>query len=410
VKTPSEYAHLNPFFAYICFLLTGTGISMCYTSLSSSISYFSFGLGYGSNFYRFFLAAYYALSLPILFFQLTVDKFLDKRFGTRNTFYIRLTLTACVEVLITASIPYLPENKYLLLGLMVVVGLFDALGYGSISQFGSNFPYQCLILIFVGQSVTSILLLIATIVFDYGAYPSSDSVKLFFAYAAAIIIMGFVLFNILMCTSYAKFFLKTKDKLLSSNTKYYSIQDSKTQKDETSFLHILKLIKLLLIAIFIHWFSYTLVQSFYGMIPTSQPKTADAQRLAQILVYTNLFGDFLGKQIAFIKIPYLRTILGLLIAVCVRALYTIFFIIYVAEMGVFKWKSNIFIIVLNSIFCIFGGYLTASIYTVTSETVTKEATGTAASLINIFLYFGILTAIGFSFALEAVVVMPMGMN
>jgi len=84
-----------------------------------------------------------------------------------------------------------------------------------------------------------------------------------------------------------------------------------------------------------------------------------------------------------------------------------FFIVYVIEMGVFKWKSDILIIVLNSIYCIFGGYLTATIYTVTSESVTKEATGTAASLVNICLYIGILAAISVSFGLDAVIDMAM---
>lgn len=37
-------------------------------------------------------------------------------------------------------LPYLPLNKYVLLGIVGLVGVFDSVGFGAFSQLASSFP------------------------------------------------------------------------------------------------------------------------------------------------------------------------------------------------------------------------------------------------------------------------------
>jgi len=103
-------------------------------------------------------------------------------------YYFRFAIVAISEAVITISLPYLPKSIALLLIIVIAIGFFDSIGYGTISQFASSFPPNCLVFVFMGQSITSILLLIITIGLEFGPYPSKNDVQIYFSYAAGFLI------------------------------------------------------------------------------------------------------------------------------------------------------------------------------------------------------------------------------
>lgn len=176
-----------------------------------------------------------------------------------------------------------------------------------------------------------------------------------------------------------------KDPILTVNDEDLELE----QADESSITRVLSKVWLLCAAICIHWIASTFVSSLYGFVPSAY---ANGGRLIQILVFSNLFGNFIGNQLTLIRIPFIidhpyRIFIGILI----RASYIIFYLIYItAGIG---FRSDIFIAVINSIFTIFGGYFSATVYTSVSLNAPKGASSTATSLVNVALYLGVIVGI-----------------
>jgi len=205
-------------------------------------------------------------------------------------------------------------------------------------------------------------------------------------------------FNILLCTGYSTYYLSLKDEELKDPILTVNDEDLEIEHDvdDTSITQVFLKVWVLCAAICIHWIASTFVSSLYGIVPSS---SINSGRLIQILVYTNLFGNFIGNQLTLIRIPFIiEHPYRILIGILVRASYIIFYIIYIV-VGI-GYRSDILLTILNSIFSIFGGYFSATIYTSVSLTAPKGASSTATSLVNIALYIGIIVGIGSAFTLS----------
>jgi len=180
--------------------------------------------------------------------------------------------------------------------------------------------------------------------------------------------------------------------------------DTLTGDIELNFKQMMSKLSELIIAQTILFVGYLMIISNTTEIPSVTGKEEDNQSLAQKLVYANLFGLFLGRQLNIFSKPgskrfFCITGVRSLLLWCWILCFTL--VPYVLYMGGFwGYKHDIGIVVVMSIYFIATGYLNSVIYVYTTRTVSPKNRETATSYINIALMLGVMLGIGFAYLLN----------
>jgi len=197
------------------FLMCGIGMSMAWYSISAAVGFFV--KKFGAAVYTEFLAAYFIPALPLTLLQTRYDDVFDRKYGSKPSYNIRMYAAFGTLFASAISIPFLPyenliQNKILLYFIGGLIGFFDSVGYGALSQMGGHFPGKCSTWLFMGQSVTSILLLIISLIIKFTDDPGYSIVVQYFSYSASWIAIACVAYFLLMRSQFTNYYLDIKDK------------------------------------------------------------------------------------------------------------------------------------------------------------------------------------------------------
>lgn len=315
-------------------LICGIGTSMAWYSVSGAVAFWS--LHYDETIYGTFLFAYNAPAFFLLVAQSALDDKYDGKYGSGTAYTFRTGLaylvlgSCCLGLMLLDHGPGDgTANKAPLLILVGIIGVFDSVGYGSLSQMASKLNPRVSTYMFVGQSVTSFLLLGYTLALNFGAEASQTLLTDYLLFPIVWIIIGLVCFAMIMKNSGVQSRLafvdaqsaragdttednplnatevgraKSKDRAVSSESKGVDADDEAAVKAaeqehlEPTAMNALKASWPMQVSTFLIMMSILCVQTFYGAVP-SQNGAAGTRQLGTVLVYSKFAGEFLGKQL-----------------------------------------------------------------------------------------------------------------
>jgi len=177
------------------------------------------------------------------------------------------------------------------------------------------------------------------------------------------------------------------------------MKTKKKPPKEVSVMEVFKKTWQFQVAIGVLMFTAMIVISLFARVPTSGLTTTT---MSQFLVYANLFGEFIGKQLNIVrKGRIIKDSNGILIAVLVRSIYVIPFLLYLtSNIG---FVSDITLIATVAVYCTFTGYLCSLIYSNICPTVPHEMKSMSVALVSVFLMVGIIAGVLFALLLQNIV-------
>ena len=144
-------------FVSLCFLALGTGVALPWTLLRAGIVFFASRVPQGRAVFLQLYLSYYLPALPSLLLQSRCDRGFDARFGASRAFSFRLSVSLSGLAVVLAGAALLPTTSACVLALGVLVGVLDAVAYGTASQVFSVFPRAAGAAYFTGASLSSLL-------------------------------------------------------------------------------------------------------------------------------------------------------------------------------------------------------------------------------------------------------------
>lgn len=147
-----------------------------------------------------------------------------------------------------------------------------------------------------------------------------------------------------------------------------------------------------------------LVISNFANVLSEHPDTASQAQLSTTLVYINLFGSFIGKQLVLIPWLPIRGKYSLLAFIFIINLYTFFFSFY--YLRVFTFISDIMIYITAALYCILAGYASTLVFTLVQKEVSSKEKSLAGTILNIFYKSGVIVAIVISILVNLLVFNP----
>jgi len=385
------------FMVPFCFLMASIGVGVPWIACSTAVAYFADK--FGPDIYKDFLLFYNLPGIPIYFLQAKFDTTYDKRFGKNISYNFRVVFCS---ILFAATLIYIPyaNDKWVVNMLVLGMGIWDPIGFGTISRASSIFTEQASACVLIGVSGGSIITLILSLAIGFGVKPEPHKVQFFFFFAVGVVALGLLLFFYVMLSSVGEYYINAEKRNESSQDE----NDTLVGDRELTFKEFMSKLLELLIAQTILFTSYLMIISNTTEIPSVTGLKADNEALAQKLVYANLFGLFLGRQFNVFSKPTAKRFLcitGLrsLLFWCYLLCFTLVpFVLYMG--GFWGHRHDIGFVGVMSIYFIATGYLNSVIYTYTARAVSPKNRETATSYINIALMLGVMLGIGFSYILN----------
>lgn len=312
----------------LLFLVCGIGTSMAWYAISGAVAYWS--KNYGDDIYGVFLFAYNGPALFLLLAQTAEDDKYDRKFGSKAAYSFRTYLgyvvlfSCCLALLL---IDHKPSpgglaNRIPLLIVVGIVGVFDSVGYGSLAQMASKLHPRVSTYMFIGQSLTSFLLLGWTLALGFGA--SADDVLLldYFLFPMGWIVVGVIAFTVVMNSSDVTDRLKFVDDqsagveqvnpMLEAGAKQAQeakreakgddaeggdIRRADSKHVEATVTSAVSASWEMQLSTFLVMVSILTVQTFYAQVPSASGTDAANRQLGTTLVYSKFAGEFIGKQV-----------------------------------------------------------------------------------------------------------------
>jgi len=306
------------------------------------------------------------------------------------------------------SLPFVAKNLIFLIGVVVLIGVAQSISFGSFFQLVAIFPEKCMPFLFMGNGMSSALLLALSYGLGLLNYKPSEPLgwKLYayFGTIAGLLGICFVFFVILMNSAVMNRILAKMNNSSKSGSENSDVPLISEYNDSTGYsfqstkelttCQLIVALKLPLMSIFISLFSTVLVLTFYSYIPSS----CTIPSLTQILNYVTLLSDFLGRQLVLMRKEWLiRNNFGVFVSVLIRLCLTIFFFIYIVNL--LSWRNDIFILVFIALYAMMGGYSNTLIYTYSNKSggIPASQNAKSTSIINIVLQLGVFAAIPMQF-------------
>ncbi|KAL6057858.1 hypothetical protein QOT17_015208 [Balamuthia mandrillaris] len=409
---------LTQYLAYLCFFICGVGYQIQFSSITSAVVYFK--ALYGSSILRIFIGAFNAPLLPILVGQIYFDHKIDQRFGSLNTFRIRLLITLVICTAILFAIPWAATPLGLVVSLVAVMGLFNGIANGAYFALVSVFPTKTPIFWSLGQRTCTVLIL-GTQLFIVD--PSSTDQKdndIFFIICASVSAVGILSFLILIHLTATRFLLTARDRrtLLckqrqalqhksakmiqqSANVQRVNSDGAKDAESQSPFSSLKLSEKVttvsLLRSVWLTVLSGMLILfSDVGVITalTYMPSSMGKKDIALILLYINYFGDFIGRQATLIPKRIVWNQISLLVASCIRVLFVPWSVFYImTDYFVNDW----FLFVMMALYAIMGGYIRTLVFIIGPQVVSLDRRPQVSLWLNVGVAAGTYLGIAYSF-------------
>ena len=376
------------------------GYMMSWTAIGSLITYFQ--ARQGAAFYVALYCFFYLPGLPVSLLQERFDNAHDRKYGSSNTFMVRVCISMAIKVFVLFYMPSIPDDfkhhtgriPYVMLTCMCVIGICSWLANGTVTQMCSMFPPSSTMYFQTGQRAPVIIVCIGTL-WNKNVPASEARFDRVCHTTALFVTIGWLAFVILARSDPGMHYFAQKDltcdtlrqetdeensSLLPQKSHRYERNDIPIEHESESQVAVA--VRRCRISIFLNVWSSILVAAFFAYVePASGSLT---HNIGTILYFTRLFSDLLGRPAARMMRPgFLQNDKQVLRANWARMIFIVLFFLYILGGGSWFPQNDILIILI--IFTIFFtcGYLVVLSYEYAPMMVhTKAGKATAGTLMN----------------------------
>jgi len=288
---------------------------------------------------------------------------------------------------------------------VALVGVGQALLVGTYFQLVAFFPTTCTPFLFMGNGLSSLLMLGVTAALGLlkdASHPTSDQLKIYWFFIVGTLIFCLIMFHILIRSKIFFQLIQTRESeerepLLMVNDEMEMEKVNPTGPKDLTWKELILGTKIPCISIFLNFYTSLLLISFYSFVPSTGVFTS----LVQILNYATLLGDFFGRQLVLLRrqrFLIIKNSNGVLVSVLVRCVGTILFFLYV--LGMLNFTNDYVALAFIGVYALAGGYSNTLIYIYGSSGVPPSQASRASSMINLALQGGVAAAIISQFALS----------
>jgi len=432
--------------ANAAFCLLGIGVAIAWTLLRAGIAYFDERFPLGATFYTLLQVAYNVPCLPLLVAQLCLDEKYDVKYGSTRAYSFRFLVSMVVMAGCMMIVPYGGQASTLVGG--VLVGVFDAVCFGTAAQFFAVWPEpRVASYYFIGASLTSIISIALTFATGFDApNPPQASVTGMYAAGSVIVLAGLGAALYLVRSPLGRQCLDEKDDAARralvrermtqaaaavEASDRYAIRDeeplvtmpvaggsggaasssSSSSSPWSSWLGmggstgtILRQTALCHVALFFCWWSTNWVDSLIAFVPSQQDTPqATYKPFRLIILYCSLLGELAGKQLNIARRG--RCIKGprmLLVAVLARFALVVLYLLFILQPtytpdGRYHVRLDWLSAAYQALHDMSGAYLSTLTYSLAPGMLTDASQrATSSTLLSITLTLGLYTGLGCS--------------
>lgn len=285
----------------ILFFTSAMGSTIGWTSVLSNLVFYTDTLGIDS--YLILNLVVFGPLLPVTIAQALWDLKLDKRFKSWNSFSFRGTVGYSITFVCLLLLPWASSSLTILAITSLFLGLSSAALHGMLKQMASFIYPNCGRLpaaVTAGLQASAILVLIVSVTSGFGRCANEKGLKLFYFSTAGMLLICWLSFSLLLRSSQGvlrsmrrrdSLFEDEADRpLLSGSAMEYD--DEFGRDDELSLWQLSKKSWPVCLTIMFTVSSSMAVSSWFNRFESADPLN---QSFPQILFYTRLFADLLGR-------------------------------------------------------------------------------------------------------------------
>jgi hypothetical protein len=383
----------------VLFFCCAVGVSVGWTGILSALSFFS--KAYGKSSFLYFNLAVYLPSLPVAIVQTKYDGQCDFKFGSTTAMFFRGVIAMIGMTVCIGALPYFARNNLAVcVGLTSVIGLCSAVVYGSFYQIASminsnGWLQACFAM---GYQGSGIVVLSCALSVSFDAEATDHQVSIYFISIACLEFASLLCFLVLMGHrklvrsqlirrdsevalarsstltrveiekdreeeddgDEEKFKSKSSPPPTKSELEQPLLKSSSEEElvagNEISYKEIVRYTWPALFALFITVFGALCVLPFYTYVPSS----SDNADLSQILFYTKLGSDMLGRPCT-VLLRVIHTPRRMVTAALIRLLFLPLFFIYTFGGDVIP-KNDTLVTIFVGLFAFSSGFINTVAY------------------------------------------------
>lgn len=394
--------------AVILFFFSAVGCTMGWTAVLSNLVYYSAVLGMNS--YLFLNLAVFTPLVPITLAQAKWDSYYDQRFQSIRSFSFRGIVGFFVTVATVALAPWASHSMAALLILTTMMGTASAILHGMLKQMASFIYPNCARLpaaVTSGMQASAAFVLIVSLATGFGSSGESEAestIIVFYLSIAVLTILCWLCFHVLMsrCQDVYSSMLRRDSSLSEMLIMEEQDDESTTTVDpvtnmELDYISLWQITWPCCVIVMATVASSMSVASWFNRVKSADPSN---QSLPQVLFYTRLFADLLGRPTTLLLKPTSKWCM--LILSLLRLLFVPFFFIYSSANEELIPRSDALIVGGVAIFAFSSGYLVTAGYQLAPLLLTRQqeqSTLKQAGLLNVCFSGSLLCGLLASFAL-----------
>lgn len=385
---------------YINIFLCAVGLMLPWSAVLASVSVYE--QKYGKNVMVFISAAYYLPALPIFLLQAALDRRVDMKYKSHNTFRIRNSVALLGNIGVLVAL-YLSHSVIALSITALFIGFFGSIGYGSFWQLLSLLPHKNNSFFSMGLfSPTFALLGIQAFTgygFPGGIVDDKYKAEVFWGLSILLELLCIGAYVLLEATAYVRFFYRRKDrhdlreeKIRQRLAEAEQGMGRVTNTDLVSASRsaIVKAIWPSLVAIFMSILGSVTTTTLFAYVPSSY----GFAYLAVVLTYVKNFSDFSGRVITLIPAIMIQNGKVVLSWGLFRGLMLPVFLVYTFTN---LWHNDVFIVFFVLGISVLSGYLNTAAYRYAAAAAPAGGKAQAAAIMNIFFQASIYCSFIFQF-------------
>jgi len=402
----------------IFFMMVSCGYMSSWTAIGSLIPYFK--AHYGADFYVKIYCAYYLPGLVVSLLQQRYDSYFDAKYGSWRSYMARMCGSFLLVACMVLVLPFLPDIPDLRICVMAVIGAFSWLMHGTACMLVAMFPPAATAYLQTGFRCPEIFTVAIVIALELESEePTHFALVSFHVATALLLITGMIGFVGIMLGKPAQQYLAAKDQSNeASRMEIVPLVPSKrggggpsqrlvpspggqsTGADRVAALrkqlakesglapgyqgageedrgYIAHAIHECRVALYLTMFSSIFTAAFFAYVTSS-----DGNDIEQVLYFTRLFCDLLGRPLTRLPRPQgIRQPGQLMWWSVARLALAVLFFAYIVVPG-FP-QNDTFITFVVGIFSVGSGYLSVLAYEYAALQVrSKAAQAMAATLMN----------------------------
>jgi len=390
----------------ILFFLSAAGSTLGWTALLSNLVFYTDTLGVDS--FLILNLAVYGPLLPITLLQTIFDSKFDQQFKSMKSFIFRGSVAFLTTFICLILLPWTSKSLKNVSITALFLGLSSAILHGMLKQMASFVYPSCGRLpaaVTAGMQASAVFVLIISIACDFDDYNSSRGMEKFFFANAAVLVVCWCSFYALLRSSRGVMKSMRRRDSLFENEDQYNLLESDGRPDITinnsGELPLSQLIRKswpAYVTIFITVSSSMSLSSWFNRF---QSEDAMNQGLPQVLFYTRLFADLLGRPATLYLSP--KSIKYVLCGALLRVLTTPIFFVYSSTSLI--PRNDLAITIGVFIFSFTSGYLVTLAYQLAPFLIhenERERNRTQQnSLLNVFFSVSVVLGLIITFIFRA---------